>query len=296
MSAIDYLDKFTQSFLNREPTSNLGKLWKIISDQIDEVTDQLDLIQEMQDLNAASGVILNYIGEGLNQIRAGGQDDDEYRLFLKVALMARYSGGNIPDLVTIGDAVDEDDPDRMIRPYELPYEPDTIFLDAMDVFDGADPLSPSEAMPASFHSDIEQWMDDTDVPLKQALVADSLRAGGIFGKFHMLYNINKSDMTAYAGDPASGTYIALGNGRTRPPDPGDTGLENEVYRAACSHSTSGGDPTWYINIAETDLNEDEINEIALFDSIPALVLKASWENGIPKNEAIINTYQIIEDV
>jgi hypothetical protein len=292
--AIDYLNLFTESFLNHDPTSNLGKIWKIISTQIDEVTVQLDLIRAMLDLDTQTGITLDYIGAGLNQARAGGQDDDEYRIFLKVALVCRYSGGNIDDLVTIGQAVDEDDPDRMIRPYELPYEPDTIFLDGDDVLDGADPLSPSEAYPASVVSKIDQWMDDTDVPTNQALVFDSLRAGGIFGKFHMTYNILESDMTAYAGDPVSGTYIALGDGRTGAPGPGDTGLENEVYRAACSHGTSGVD-TLYINISEKDLNDKEINEIALFDVNLDLALKASWVKGISKNSAMIDTYQIILD-
>jgi hypothetical protein len=112
----------------------------------------------------------------------------------------------------------------------------------------------------------------------------------------MVFKMLMSIMTLYSGDVNSPIEIALGDGATRVPQPGDTGLENEIYRKTVNTQIlSNGDWDYYIIIPTTLLNSYTINEAALFDKNGLMISKYTF-SGIEKNDTLINEYHVIDDL
>ena len=93
MSTIDALQRFPQSILNRDQTSNLGKLWNIFSIKLDELHVQFAFAKLLLDINTVSGLNLDGIGQLINEARDPGDTDAQYRvkLFTKISYI-RNSG------------------------------------------------------------------------------------------------------------------------------------------------------------------------------------------------------------
>ena len=297
MATIDYISYFTKSFLNQEQTSNLGKLWKLFSIQLDLIETQVVLLKNILSISDNTGTNLDRIGTLVNQDRTAGEVDSSYRLDLLVAVMSRISGGTIPELVSIGKIIAGNDTSALFRPYEL-WQGDgsSLFLDASDLMDGHGVFSPSNGEPAAIESRIEGDVDLIEVPLEVGAALDEVRAGGIYSKFHITFYKHASDMTLYAGSLAAVSSMAIGDGATRDPLPGDTGLENEISRKTVSISTSNaGDTQYSMTVYESELNTTTINEMALFDKAGTMIVKHRFD-GKAKNNSMVYIYRIIDDI
>lgn len=101
MATIDYLQYFPESILNRVETSNLGKLWKIFSDELDEIETALTQMKTMFDISTMTGKQLDQIGKNINYARAASQSDADYRLYLQIAILEKLSGGSNSDMTEI---------------------------------------------------------------------------------------------------------------------------------------------------------------------------------------------------
>jgi hypothetical protein len=297
MATIDYISYFTKSFLNQDQASNLGKLWKLFSIQLDLIESQVVLLKNILSISDNSGLNLDRIGTLVNQDRTAGEVDASYRLNLLVAIMSKISGGTIPELVSIGKIIAGNDTSALFRPYEL-WQGDgsSLFLDASDLMDGHGVFSPSNGEPAAIESRIEGDVDLIEVPLEVGAALDEVRAGGIYSKFNITFYKHASDMTLYSGSLATASAIALGDGATRDPLPGDTGLENEVFRETVGVSVSPeGDNQYTVFIYEDELNAYTLNEMALFDAAGTMIVKHRFE-GKAKNNSMVYAYRVIDDI
>jgi hypothetical protein len=297
MATIDYIEYFTKSFLNQDQTSNLGKLWKLFSIQLDLIEDQVTALKNILSITDNIGINLDRIGTLVNQERAFGKVDSLYRLDLLVAIMSRISGGTIPELVSIGKIIAGNDPAALFRPYEM-WQGDnsSIYLDASDLMDGHGVFSPSTSEPAAIESRIEGDVDSIEVPLSVSLSLDKVRGGGIYSKFHIIFFKHASGMTRYIGSLATVSSIAIGDGATRDPLPEDTGLENEIMRKNVGVSISPeGYPQYSMTVYEDELNTTTINEMAIFDSLDIMIVKYRFD-GKEKNSSMIYIYRVIDDL
>lgn len=315
MATIDYLQLFPQSFLNRLSTSNLGKLWKMFSDQVDDIEASFLQMKTIFQIFTVTGENLDQIGTLVLLDREPGQTDDSYRLALSVAISEKKSGGSIPELAEIGKIVAGNDPNAVFRVDEQWDKTGEVFLDGQMLLEGTDPLDPSLKRSASIISPLAGNIDDIVAPLEVGDTIGRIRAGGVFAAFEITFQDLVSQMTKYTiiystldslqtldgkqlltSDGEYNIYeIALGDGGTRDPLPGDTGLQNEVFREIAVRETDGnGQLAYTIDIAASELNAYTINELGAFDLNGNLVLKDYFE-GKPKNQSLIYNYQIIDN-
>jgi hypothetical protein len=318
MATIDYLQRFPKSILNNETTSVLGKLWSLYATQIDEILDCITDLLNLLSIYDQNGLTLDeIIGSLVNQARIPGNNDDTYKLNLFIAIAKKISGGTIPELVDIGSAVAGEDENARFRPFELYSNTDDVFLDGADVLDASEPLSPSTYRTASVESLIEGNIDNITVPLEVGDAIDQIRGAGIYVKFRIKFLINESQATLYTttyttldstGALDGKTYmsgtdiklaideIALGDGASGAPLPGDTGLNNEVYRATAETETqASGELSYKITIDASDLNSYTIDELACFESGGDMILKGVF-TGKAKNASLIYEYIVVENL
>lgn len=97
----DMLSKLTDVF-NKSPGSNIGKLFAIVSDQMDDLQATADTMELWRDIDEAEGVILDRIGLEILQEPRGGVSDEEYRIKLKTRIIVNYlSDGNIESIIKL---------------------------------------------------------------------------------------------------------------------------------------------------------------------------------------------------
>lgn len=104
MATIDYLQNFP-SFLNKDEDSNLGKLWKIFSIQIDEILVEIAKDYLLYEIADQSGYSLDQIGTIVKQQRLAGETDEDYRTTLFAAIKSRISSGSITDILDVVEVV-----------------------------------------------------------------------------------------------------------------------------------------------------------------------------------------------
>jgi hypothetical protein len=295
--ASGFLSYYTKGAFNQISTSNIGKLWTIIANQVDELETQIALLKDIFHLQSQVGINLDKIGSVLNKTRPAGKSDDEYRLDLITAIIQETSTATIPELVSLGKIVAGNTNEAAFRPFEMYLlSASPLLLDASRVLDGTIPMSPDTKRYASVDCRIEGQIDDLKVPIKVAEAIGKIRGAGIGTVFTMVFKILMSGMTLYSGDRNFPIEIALGDGATRDPLPADTGLQNEVYRKAVNTQIlANGDWDYYVISATTELNAYTINEAALFDKNGLMIAKYVFE-GIEKNSSLVNEYHIIDDL
>lgn len=108
MATIDYLQNFPASFLNRDETSNLGKLWKLFSIQLDLLQVEIAKAYLLYVIADQSGYNLDQIGTVVKQPRGAAETDEEYRISLYAAIKSRVSSGSIPDILEVVEIVKSD--------------------------------------------------------------------------------------------------------------------------------------------------------------------------------------------
>ncbi|MEK3645812.1 hypothetical protein [Aeribacillus sp. FSL M8-0235] len=97
----DMLSKLPDMF-KKTPDSTIGKLFTIVSDQIDDLQETLDKMELWRDIDEAEGVVLDRIGVEILQEPRGGISDEEYRLKLKTRIIVNYlSDGDIETIIKL---------------------------------------------------------------------------------------------------------------------------------------------------------------------------------------------------
>ncbi|MCM3143031.1 hypothetical protein [Brevibacillus sp. MER 51] len=95
----DFLQKLMDVF-EKNPTSILGKLFSILSEQIRQVEETHDRIRAWRDIDEAQGTTLDNIGTIVNQPR-GVATDEVYRILLKSKIARNLSTGDINTIIRI---------------------------------------------------------------------------------------------------------------------------------------------------------------------------------------------------
>lgn len=103
----DTIKRLTSKY-QKSTTSNIGKLFSILSLQIDEVQRTLEKIEQYRDVDQAIGASLDRIGRNVGQAR-GNSTDIDYRKLIKTKIKANLSAGDIETInevmeVLMGDA------------------------------------------------------------------------------------------------------------------------------------------------------------------------------------------------
>ncbi|EPG73724.1 hypothetical protein LEP1GSC058_3098 [Leptospira fainei serovar Hurstbridge str. BUT 6] len=313
MTAFNALQKFPQSILNQEPGSFLGRLWSVISSELDEIEIQLQALKDLEYIYYATGVNLDVLGELLNETRVPGQGDDTYRLFILIAISKRLAKGTLPEIIEIGKNIAGLENGTVFIPQELYSDLDSIYLDALSLLDGLEPLDPSSKSPASFELDVEGDVNHLKVPTLLAKAVDSIRPAGVYAKTRIRFlfiESNGREYTARRGvldgtsffdgltlrNPQANYAIdqgAIGDGGIAPPGPSDTGLTHELSRKPIHiQLLPDGTREYTISLSYSELNGDNLNELAFFSG-GRLVFKDFFDSK-PKDSTLVYDFKLKE--
>lgn len=78
--------------------TNFGKLFIILSEQVNGVTQTVEKIENWRSIDEAKGIVLDKIGADLEQYR-GMADDEIYRLLIKSRIIRAQSSGTFDDII-----------------------------------------------------------------------------------------------------------------------------------------------------------------------------------------------------
>lgn len=121
----DRLIQLMTSNYKKDKESNIGKLFLIITSELDEVKDNLNKIEEYRDVDIATGSTLDKIGSNIKQFR-GISTDEIYRLLIKYKLRGISSSGDINEIISvISDTLEVDPSEIKIEELynSIDYEP-----------------------------------------------------------------------------------------------------------------------------------------------------------------------------
>ncbi|WP_411503488.1 hypothetical protein [Brevibacillus centrosporus] len=89
----DTLKRLTSNY-QKSTSGNIGKLFSIVSLQVEEVRRTLEKIEQYRDIDLAVGASLDRIGRNVGQPR-GSSTDIDYRKLIKTKIKANLSAGDI---------------------------------------------------------------------------------------------------------------------------------------------------------------------------------------------------------
>ncbi|MBM7106980.1 DUF2612 domain-containing protein [Brevibacillus laterosporus] len=93
------LKKLTDNYV-KSPGSNIGKLFRIFYDEVQEIKQTFEKIERYRDIDEALGSTLDRIGKNLNQPRSH-LGDDSYRVLLKTKIKRNTSRGDINTIIEV---------------------------------------------------------------------------------------------------------------------------------------------------------------------------------------------------
>ncbi|RAS75253.1 hypothetical protein [Priestia endophytica] len=95
----DWLGKLTDVF-KKTKDSNIGKLFTLVDEEINQLKSALTKTEEWRDLYKAEGTTLNLMGESLNQPR--GQTSDEiYRVLIRGKSALNLADGTMNKIIEV---------------------------------------------------------------------------------------------------------------------------------------------------------------------------------------------------
>ncbi|MBM9501589.1 phage tail protein [Leptospira sp. 201903071] len=286
----DVLKKYPSSLFNQDSDSNLGKKWRTELDQLDEIYSVLDSIRGIADYRNRSGAVLDLIGKNLKQSR-NGTDDFRYRVFLSIARQKRKSKGDIFSMNEIGSQILAGT-GTLYEIQELCYGGVPMLLDGTLMLNGDYPLSGNTKRPATIRVIFKGDVDTLIVAPEFNLAISQIRAGGVRsiisyrfetstldGRLYgsALRNVdmdgtwNWNGSTLLSGDKVKILPYEIAFGATnleepRAPQPGDTALQNEVFRKLVEiQNNPDGSRIFKSTIKQAELVGYDIDEIGLFD-------------------------------
>lgn len=290
MSAVDLLTKNPESYLTSDPNSEFGLSFGVFSDEVDEVKTVIESIPNVLDYSSQSGKNLDFIGSNLNQKR-NGMDDFTYKIFLAIANKKRESKGDIFSMNEIGSQILAGT-GTLYEIKELCYDNTPRYLDGTWTLNGDVALSGSYKQPATIQVVFSGDVNSVIVAPEFNKAIDQIRGGGIQAIISYRFEILFANMPEYNIPNGildgswildgtiilSGTsiklipgFIAIGDGAflsggaIRSPQPGDTGLQNEVLRKSCEVVQTGPNSREFrMKVKQGEAIGSQINEIGLF--------------------------------
>jgi hypothetical protein len=118
----DMLNRLTDAY-RKDPQSNIGKIIKILVDELDLLKATFDRIEEWRDVDKAEGVVLDDIGRDIGQPR-GAVTDEIYRVLLRAKVARNFSDGTIDAIIHVLSLSLNTDP-REIQIKELYNDPES---------------------------------------------------------------------------------------------------------------------------------------------------------------------------
>lgn len=116
----DMLERLTDRY-RKEPDSSIGKIIKILTDELDLIKETFDRIEEWRDVEKAEGAVLDDLGVNVGQPR-GAATDEIYRILLRSKVARNFSDGTIDTIIRVISIAVNADPTE-IRIQELYNDP-----------------------------------------------------------------------------------------------------------------------------------------------------------------------------
>ncbi|KNH23932.1 hypothetical protein ACS78_08245 [Priestia megaterium] len=95
----DWFSKLSDAFIKSE-NSNLGKIFSLLDEEVNQLKDSFTRIEEWRDLNNAQGKTLDFIGNDVGQKR-GKTNDDVYRALIKSKIARDRSDGTFNKVIEV---------------------------------------------------------------------------------------------------------------------------------------------------------------------------------------------------
>ena len=108
MSVKDKMIQMLSDRFDKGSDSNVSRFIGIVAEQIDRLNDTLRTIESWRDIDEAKGTTLDLIGINLGEAR-DGRSDAQYRDYLKTAVKATISKGDMESVISMGKVLYQDD-------------------------------------------------------------------------------------------------------------------------------------------------------------------------------------------
>ena len=127
------IDKLTDNY-NKNPKSNISKLFKIITDELMEIQSTFQKINDWRDVDNAEGFGLDRIGFNVRQFR-GMAPDEIYRVLIKSRIARNRSDGSINTIIRVLSMALDTDPSelKIVEGYTDPIEPEPASIKVMEL-------------------------------------------------------------------------------------------------------------------------------------------------------------------
>lgn len=314
MSLVERLNKFPTSILNRDETSIVGKLWKLYSLQLDEVIQTANDISGIYDLLNVEGANLDLVAKLVNESRIPGQSDNDFRLFVSIAILKRISRGSLPEIISIGKIIAGLNGTIFVTT-EGWKNSGTLYLDGNSALNGLEPLNPSAKRPATVELVVVGEPNNIQSPLLLGSTIDQIRAAGVFAKVRvkfsfgslpLLYTERHSTLNGLGKldgltllNPQANLNIdegKIGDGSIGDPQITDTDLQNITNSKQLRILQNGdGTRTYILTIGETENNGEDVNEFGMFASDARMIFYNTFNNK-PKVGTLIYDFEYKEEV
>lgn len=113
---VDMLSRLTDVY-KKSPNSNVGKVIKLLTDELDLLQNTFDRIEEWKDVDKAEGAVLDDMGVNVGQPR-GAATDEIYRVLLRSKVARNFSDGTINTIIRVISIAVNADP-KEVRIQEL---------------------------------------------------------------------------------------------------------------------------------------------------------------------------------
>ncbi|NMB46639.1 MAG: DUF2612 domain-containing protein [Firmicutes bacterium] len=127
------MEKLTDNY-NKDPRGNIGKLFKIITDELMEIQSTFQKINDWRDVDNAEGFGLDRIGFNVRQFR-GMAPDEIYRVLIKSRIARNRSDGSINTIIRVLSMALDTDPSelKIVEGYTDPIEPEPASIKVMEL-------------------------------------------------------------------------------------------------------------------------------------------------------------------
>lgn len=95
----DWLAKLTDN-IKKDANSNIGKIFIMVDDEIEQLKSTFYRIEEWRDINKAEGTTLDLMGESISQVR-GQASDEIYRVMIRGKEALNLSDGTINKIIEV---------------------------------------------------------------------------------------------------------------------------------------------------------------------------------------------------
>jgi len=127
------IDKLTDNY-RKNPKGNIGKLFRVIGGELDELKETFEKIELYQDIEEATGATLDLMGVDASQAR-GSATDPVYRLLIRSKRARDLSTGDLNTIIRILAATLNADPTEINiqEMYDHPTDPEPAAISIIEI-------------------------------------------------------------------------------------------------------------------------------------------------------------------